>query len=206
MSAEGSSQSSMLSTTPEHVIKQQSDGLSLFSQTISQPLDQKSVLHKNHKPFHSSKENELLTVVNKDGIKEVLMVLNATGKTAPKNKTRLSDLHQGYYPEHYDWEMDDTIDDIEIYDIEHVLGQGADIMEYDYEAELVTGFFEMERLTINNTKTGTRFNHNHTLNQLHRMQGHIHGFLENCPFIYLFTFDILGHLVQLGFVCQKRGY
>merc|ERR1712098_949194 len=45
---EGSSQSSILSPTPEHAIKQQSDSLSLFSQTISQPLDQKSVLHKNH--------------------------------------------------------------------------------------------------------------------------------------------------------------
>ena len=91
----------------------------------------------NHKPFSSADQ---LVLTNNDGIKEVLMVLNATGKVSPKNRThtegvpRLEDtgpLISGYYPENYDVDSEyyDVIEEIDG-DIEHVSGPGHEYTDY----------------------------------------------------------------------------
>ena len=84
-------------------------------------------LHKNHKPFHSPIDQDLL--VNQDGIKEVLMVLN---KTNPGNKTRAfhqpyqtsTEVWPGYYP---DDEMMTSDDDQISDDIDTDIEYGAEL-------------------------------------------------------------------------------
>eukprot|EP00090_Calanus_glacialis_P014850 TRINITY_DN23716_c0_g1_i1.p1 TRINITY_DN23716_c0_g1~~TRINITY_DN23716_c0_g1_i1.p1 ORF type:complete len:751 (+),score=156.18 TRINITY_DN23716_c0_g1_i1:310-2253(+) len=67
-------------------------------------------LYKNHKPFFTSSEAQYTNDhpnIN-DGIKEVLMVLNGTGKSASKDrmkhfevsKAQEKESREGYYPEH----------------------------------------------------------------------------------------------------------
>ena len=90
----------------------------------------------NHKPFSS--DDELFLTTN-NGIKEVLMVLNATGKVNPKNRTRLEGsrledtdpLLSGYYPKNYDVESDyyDVIEEIDD-DIEDISRPGQKHTDY----------------------------------------------------------------------------
>ena len=77
------------------------------------------ITHLNHKPFYSLADREG-PASSKEGIKEVLMVLNATGKAKPKNRTRSYDgsleWRDGYYPEQGTEKIVDYIDD----DIENI--------------------------------------------------------------------------------------
>ena len=94
----------------------------------------------NHKPFSSADQ---LVLTNNDGIKEVLMVLNATGKVSAKNRTRTEGVPRledtsGYYPESYDELLDteyyDVIEEIDDGDIEQISGLGHEYTEYYQES------------------------------------------------------------------------
>ena len=112
------------------------------------------VTHQNHKPFYSLTDRDV-NGSSKEGIKEVLMVLNATGKAKPKNRTRSYDgsheWRDGYYPEQADTEeTDDNIDD----DIENIhLGH----MNDDTARDAVPFEFSEQENDINN-------NNNHIQN------------------------------------------
>jgi len=77
--------------------------------TTQSKIDANANLYKNHKPYFTSPEilNYNEEKKPKDGIKEVLMVLNGTGKTSPKNRTNVVEINtsekaetrKGYYPE-----------------------------------------------------------------------------------------------------------
>ena len=113
---------------------QRQGGQSHQTMKSSSEMRDTDVLVNNHKPFSPSDQ---LGLTNNDGIKEVLMVLNATGKVSPKNRThtegvpRLEDTEAhliGYYPENYDVDSEyyeDIIEEIDD-DIENISGPGQD--------------------------------------------------------------------------------
>ena len=79
----------------------QHDKINIYSIYASREAQQEENWHRNHKPFFTSPAQTELgqQEVFSDGIKEVLMVLNATGKTASKNRTNEGGREGGYYPE-----------------------------------------------------------------------------------------------------------
>ena len=110
-------------------------------------------VHHNHKPFYGD-----INTSSKEGIKEVLMVLNATGKAKPKNRTRSYDdsneSRDGYYPERGDRvEMADIIDD----DIENI---HSGHMNDDTARDALRFEFSEQENDINNSNN----NNNHIQN------------------------------------------
>ena len=119
-------------------------------------------VHHNHKPFYSLAD---VNTSSKEGIKEVLMVLNATGKAKPKNRTRSYDgsneSRDGYYPERGDRErveMTDIIDD----DIENI---HSGHMNDDTARDALRFEFSEQENDINNSNS----NNNHVQNSETKM-------------------------------------
>ena len=106
--------------------------------------------HHNHQPFYGLTDRDVSTS-SKEGIKEVLMVLNATGKAKPKNRTRAYDgsneFRDGYYPEQGETEeFTDQVDKIDD-DIENV---HSGHMNDDTSRDAVQFEFSEQENDINN--------------------------------------------------------
>ena len=115
-------------------------------------------VHQNHKPFYSLSD---ITSSSKEGIKEVLMVLNATGKAKPKNRTRAYDAsnesREGYYPER--GEGVETTDDIIDDDIENI---HSGHMNDDTARDALQFEFSEQENDINNSNNNNQIQNSET--------------------------------------------